>query len=213
MNKKEIIVFDTGSGAYFIAQKLRDKIKNIKFKVITDKENAPYGNKTDRQILESITKKLHEHLMSHKYCLIACNTATVNVIDDLRIMYPNNIFFGLEPMIKTAGTLSVTRNIVMLATESTKKSARYLGLVKKYTKDLAVHSPNTSHWATLIDNQQSIDLTETLDIIKKFNCDIVILGCSHYLAIESQLNNESGLIVLEPSDAVAKVILNYLQYL
>jgi glutamate racemase len=213
MNKKEILVFDTGAGAYLISDKLKHKIKGVRFKVITDKKNAPYGNKTDKEILSLITKILSPNLKEHKYCIIACNTATVNVIDDLRVMYPNNVFFGVEPMIKTARLVSKTKNIMILATESTKKSNRYLKLTAKYGSDLRIFSPDTSAWASLIDSNNKIDLEDTFRMIEDNNCDTVILGCTHYLKIEDQLIEKyPELNVLEPSQALSNVILNRIQY-
>lgn len=213
MNKKEILVFDTGAGAYLISDKLKLQIKGVEFKVITDKKNAPYGNKTDREILNLITKALSPDLEDHKYCIIACNTATVNVIDDLRAMHPNNVFFGVEPMIKTAQLISKTRNVMILATESTKKSNRYLNLISKYELDLNLMSPNTSNWAGLIDSNKEIDLEDAFRMIEDHNCDTVILGCTHYLKIENQLIKKyPKLNVLEPSQALSNVILNRIQY-
>jgi glutamate racemase len=212
LKENEIIVFDTGSGARFIVDRLEKHLEQLKFKIVTDRDNAPYGSKTDKDILSLITKKLEPHLKQNKYCVIACNTATVNVIDDLRIIYPENIFFGIEPMIKTADKISKSRNVLLLATEATKKSNRFKRLKHKFGKDLNLISVDTSGWATEIDNGLDVDLSEAIMAYEDNNCDTIILGCSHYLGLDQRLRNvfpES--IILEPSDALAKVIKARLQ--
>ena len=210
-NRKEILIFDTGSGAKFIASRLRVLLPNVDFKIITDPENAPYGNRADSEILSLIVDKLDAKLKQFSMCVIACNTATVNVIEDLRTLYPGNVFFGIEPMIKTASAISETRKVIILATEATKKSSRYKHLVDRYGHDLNILSPDTSGWASEIDANTEVDLTETKELAKLNDCDVVILGCSHYLAIENELKEElPGVAILEPSRALADVIKGYL---
>ncbi len=214
MNKdlKKIIVFDTGTGADLISIRLKSELKNLDFSIVTDQGNAPYGSKTDREILSLIDHKLKPHLKKHKMCVIACNTATVNVIKSLREMYPENIFFGIEPMIKTAEKISKTRRVLMLATEATKRSARYEYLLKEFKKDLEVLTIDTSGWAKHIDNGQEVDITEAIALCKKKQCDVIILGCSHYLALENKFKEQiPNIATLEPSIALARVISARLQ--
>lgn len=211
-NLKKIVIFDTGSGAELISARLKHELNCLDFIIVTDIDNAPYGSKTDSEILRLIDRKLKPHLQEHKMCVIACNTATVNVIESLREMYPDNIFLGIEPMIKTAEKISKTRRVLMLATEATKQSTRYKYLLKEFKKDLEVLTINTSGWAKHIDDGQEVDITKTVALCKEKQCDVIILGCSHYLALEDKFKEQiPNIITLEPSIALAKVISARLQ--
>lgn len=92
---------------------------------IIDKENFPYGDRSEDEILVLTDKAIRHYVGRIDAIVLACNTATATAIDKLRIKYPKQIFVGFEPMLKTAASLTKTNEVMILATSATKNTKRY----------------------------------------------------------------------------------------
>lgn len=137
-----------------------------------------------------------------------CNTATAAALSYLRESYPDVLFVGFEPMIKPASQQSVSRKVTLLSTRATAASRRTHDLVEKYGADLKIFKPNTLGWATKIDRLETDDiyLDEVVDTINR-GSDIIIIGCTHYIALIPKLRNLfPNINILEPTEAVARTI-------
>ncbi len=197
-------VFDTGAGGRLVADRLKKLLPNCRFTVVNDAAHAPYGGRPEAEIIR-FTDNAIQPLLPCQYIVIACNTATVTAIKTLRQKYPDNIFIGFEPMIKTAAQVSQKRHITLLATDATKQSSRLKELIRQYAADFIIDEPDTHDWARKIDAEQvdQIQLSEVARSIES-GSDTIVIGCTHYLAIEKQLRGRfRGVAILEPTKAVA----------
>ena len=211
--KSKIIVFDTGSGGRFFAQKLQAALTNMaKVEPVIDSSHAPYGLRSQQEIIELTETALSPHLISLSrrpdLTILACNTATVYAIDYLRLHYPDHLFVGFEPMIKTAAQRSKTHAIAVLATPATLRSLRYQKLKSHYASNLKVYEPDCRDWARLIDLGQFnfSALQHSLSPIMRQPVDQIVLGCTHYLAIQNQIRQ------LLPQAAVLDPTLPIIRY-
>jgi glutamate racemase len=113
-------------------------------------------------------------------------------------------------MLKPAATLTKTNNIAVLATTGTLKSKRYLDLKTKWASKLNVIEPDCSTWAELIESGRisEIDIKATVQPLIKTGVDVIVLGCTHYHWIKQQIidSADSNVVILEPSDSIAKRI-------
>ena len=57
-------VFDSGIGGFTILEKLKEILPKEKFLYYADRDNVPYGNKTDEELLE-ITSGIVEGLKKY----------------------------------------------------------------------------------------------------------------------------------------------------
>lgn len=201
-------VFDTGRGGEFVAKKLRARFPEHQFDVINDMEHAPYGEKSEPEIITLTEAALQPLLKSCTIIVIACNTATASAIEHLRERYPSHFFIGFEPMIKPASILTKSRHITLLATHATASSKRTQELIAKYAEGLTIDIPETYGWARAIDNNaaDSIDLTKVQKSVAT-GSDTIILGCTHYTALEDRLRDLTpSAAIIEPTPAVAEQI-------
>ena len=121
-NKNPIGLFDSGVGGTSIWKEVHALLPNESTIYLADSKNAPYGQKTQEEIIE-LSKKNTAFLLENncKLIIVACNTATTNAIKVLRATY-DIPFIGIEPAIKPAALHSKTQKIGILATQGTLNS-------------------------------------------------------------------------------------------
>lgn len=202
-------VFDSGIGGKALALSLGKVFPEATITVVDDHANVPYGSKTRQQII-TLTDTAIQPLIAQQcdVIIIACNSATMAAIDELRRRYPFQQFIGLEPMVKPAAALTKTGTIAVCATPATLGSARYNWLKDAYASDITVLEPDCSNWAYMIEHNQ-IDKAEIEKIVT--NCcdagaDVIVLGCTHYHWIKNEVTKAAGdrAVILEPSTAIAR---------
>lgn len=204
-------VFDSGIGGKAIAKQLRIDFPKDKIILIDDKKNVPYGSK-DTNTICRLTDKAIQPLLKERcqIVVLACNTATAAAIDWLREKYTETLFVGLEPMIKTANKTTKTGVVSVCATPATLASKKY-NLHKKHYPDLTILEPDCSEWAYMIEHNKmnkKIIQNTIEDLIQK-NADTIVLACTHYHWIESDISNiVSGRAkILQPSEAISRRVL------
>lgn len=206
---EKIGVFDSGRGGRLVADRLQQLLPHYEYVVVNDSAHVPYGTRKREEII-SLTDHAIQPLLRHcPIIVIACNTVTTAAIQVLRARYPKTKFVGLEPMIKPANTLSHTGHITMLATPYTLASSRYLELTKLYAPQLIIDEPVTGDWPLLIEAENANMIN--LDAVRascEAGSDVVVLGCTHYLALTTRLRAilPDGVTILEPSEAIARQI-------
>ena len=200
-------VFDTGAGGRLVGEQLRRILPHHEYTIVNNLAHAPYGDKPEDEIL-ALTDAAIQPLLDCDKIILACNTATAAAIDTLRQRYPRLTFIGFEPMIKPAAHLTRTGRVTLLATAATKRSRRLKKLIDDYAAGLTIDVPDTTDWAKRIDQgyPEAISLEEVARSVAQ-GSDVIILGCTHYLALKDRLNQEfPHCTILEPSMAIARVI-------
>jgi glutamate racemase len=202
---KRIGVFDSGIGGAEFAKALKSRHPDFLIKVVHDKKNIPYGDKSPRAI-QKLTDFAIQPLIGADAIVIACNTATAYAIDFLRTKYPGQKFVGFEPGIKVAREKTKSDAIAVLATPATLKSSRYIALKQAYGNGLTIYEPNVSTWASQIEHK-SISWISIKKLIKELtsqNVDCIILGCTHYHLLADNLQEFAGknVHIITPTSAV-----------
>ncbi|HSW91204.1 MAG TPA: hypothetical protein VLG09_00980, partial [Candidatus Saccharimonadales bacterium] len=100
-------VFDSGIGGKAIAEALSYSFPDATIITVNDAKNVPYGDKTPNEVI-TFTDNAIQPLLEQQcdIIILACNTATAIAIDILRNRYPAQKFIGIEPMIKTAASIT-----------------------------------------------------------------------------------------------------------
>ena len=167
---------------------VKQLLPEAEYKYIGDKENCPYGEKTDAELME-ITRRHVETLKNWgaRIIVIACNTATTRCIERLRQEYPELEFVGTEPAIKLAAETGAKRILVM-ATPGTIESERTARLMEEYgrarQKIRLLACPGL---ADAIEADANIEEKLTDLLIKVPEPEVVVLGCTHYSLIKSEI--------------------------
>ena len=178
---------------------------------VADSVNAPYGNKSEEEILDLASRVIEFLLTQHvKLIVAACNTITVSCIDRLRQAYPQIEIVGVVPAIKTAVALSKRKKIGVLATERTAKSSYQHELIKKFARKCEGITVGTNKFVPLIERGEEGQIREVLlSVLKPFikhEIDVVVLGCTHYPLIADLIQEELGREVrlIDSGEAIAR---------
>ncbi|GAA5095391.1 glutamate racemase [Wohlfahrtiimonas larvae] len=188
---------------------------------IADTAHLPYGLKTHDYIHDRV-EKLTRYLIDthHIDCLvIACNTATAISAEKLRKQMPDFPIIGIEPAIKPAALASKNKAIAILATTSMINNPRLTRLINEFASDVNVSKIPADHWVTLVEQgifngpQARAIIHNTLQSVKNLPIDQLILGCTHFPFLESELRSilNTDIVLVNPAAAVAKHTLHCLE--
>ncbi len=210
LNNNPIGLFDSGIGGTSIWSAINKLMPNENTVYLADSKNAPYGQKSKKEIVE-LSKKNTELLLDLgcKIIVIACNTATTNAIKELRAKY-NVPFIGIEPAIKPAANNSKTQTIGILATAGTLNSELFNKNLEQFQETKIIEQIG-HNLVQLIENGK-INSPETTQLLKQYlkpmidkNIDFLVLGCSHYPYLIPQISKilPSHIRIIDSGEAVA----------
>lgn len=228
--KKSIVVLDSGIGGLHILKECIKLISNYNFIYVADTVNAPYGNKSKKELIRIADKLISE--LNEEYnpdiFVLACNSLTVNCINFLRDKYKKE-FVGIEPALKQAKLNG--GDTIIFATQTTLKSYHKLNIkctkqLKREHKEqnLRYYNKDKVYKIFIPDLPSKIDencndlevLIPTLE--KQFvnpvykNVNNLVLGCTHFIAIKPQLKEILGEVqIFDGAIPVAKRLQSLLQ--
>jgi glutamate racemase len=188
-------VFDSGIGGLSILKALRAEMPHESFVYFADSAHNPYGEKPEAFVVErslAITQQLiHEHRI--KALVVACNTATAAAIHILRAEHPGLPIIGVEPALKPAVAISITKRIAVLATRGTLHSAKFQTLLASLhgqaefictpcdgLAELIERSADTQNAINSIAAHACFNWPKATFGIKNGEIDTLVLGCTHY---------------------------------
>ena len=139
---KSIYVFDSGVGGLTVLHQALKLLPLERYTYYADVKNSPYGNKSSEQVKKIIIDAFEDiDPKGVKACVIACNTATSIVVDELRTKYDYPII-GMEPAVKPALTIAGKKKIILLATELTLKEQKLKRLISSLNaEEQIIHIP------------------------------------------------------------------------
>lgn len=229
--KTKIGFFDSGMGGTTIFNAVKNLLPDEEYFYIADSKNCPYGEKSDEELREIVTKNTEELInWGAKIIVIACNTATVKCIDYLREKYPEITFVGTEPAIKLAASTDA-KNILVLATPGTVQSERAHQLLQENQKfgqrinllacpGLADTIENTlkfddKYQALPLMNEEKLVIAHKLyELFADVNDtpNVVVLGCTHYSLIKPEIQNFfPNATLIDGSEGIAHQVENVLK--
>lgn len=205
-------LFDSGVGGTSIFMEIHRLLPLEHTIYLADSKNAPYGKRSKEEIIE-LSIKNTEHLLNRncKLIVVACNTATTNAIQELRLKYKIPIL-GIEPAIKPAALNSKSKIIGILATRGTLSSELFAKTSEAYAKNIEVIEVVGNGLVEAIENGEK-DSKETYKLLEslvkpllKKGIDYLVLGCSHYPYLIPQLQTllPINVKIIDSGEAVAK---------
>lgn len=111
-------VFDSGIGGLNVLKRAVKTLPNERFIYFGDNENAPYGNKSESQLIDLAQNAANVLLKRNvKAIVVACNTVSSCVFEMLKSTSPVPIIPTLPPIIKNK-----TKRTLLMCTPNTAKS-------------------------------------------------------------------------------------------
>lgn len=189
MNDAPIGVFDSGIGGLSVLRHIRTQLPYENLLYFADSGFAPYGDKTEQQVIErsfAITAFLLQHQI--KALAIPCNTATAASIRLLREEYPTLPIVGVEPGLKPAAGLTKTGTVGVLATARTLASTKFQLLSEQVSTTTGVRVlPQACVGLADQVEKGEINSLATAAMLRRYvlplinqGADTLVLGCTHY---------------------------------
>lgn len=212
----DFVFLDSGIGGIPYMTCLLEREKNASCLYVADSANFPYGEKTHQQVVDSVS------VLVAKICkafnpgviVLACNTISVNALESLREKFPHVQFVGTVPAIKLAASLSKKRRLGLLATKATCENPYNLELQKKFASDCQlIKRPDPElisfieHKAFTASREECLQaIKPAVDFFKAQDCDLMILGCTHFLNIKDFFQEACGasIQVVDSVDGVVR---------
>lgn len=213
MSEAPVGVFDSGVGGLSVLGEIRRLLPNESLLYVADCGHIPYGEKTPefiRQRCAIIANFLHHQ--GAKALVVACNTATVAGVADLRRDYPHWPIVGMEPAVKPAAAATRSGIVGVLATTGTLQSAKFAALLDRFATDVQVITQPCPGLVELIEagDLQSPALRQLLqgyvEPLLAAGCDTLILGCTHYPFLKPLLKHmvPAHISLIDTGAAVAR---------
>lgn len=213
----KIGVFDSGIGGRSVADAIENALPSAEVIFVNDSKHVPYGNKTPEQLYGYVLPILEDLVdQGCQVIVIACNTVTTTLIEDLRAALPVPLV-AVEPMVKPAAEMTKTGTVAVCATPTTLASNRYAWLKNTYAKNVSIIEPDCSDWTRMIEDN-TVDeqkISERIEQAIEQGADVIVLGCTHYHWIEELINKLAAgrATVIQPEQALVAQLKKVLEQL
>ena len=211
-NCSSIGIFDSGVGGLSIAKEIRNLLPHEDLIYYADSYYCPYGEK-DPAVIKERVFSICDFLISQgaKLLVVACNTASIVSLDDLRRHYQVPAV-GVEPAVKPAVNATKTGTIGVLATSVTLSGDRFSSLVNRFCSKTKVITQPCPGLVELVEAGKT-DGTEAKEMLSQYlqplfsqKADTIVLGCTHYPFLRPLIEKMAGpdVTVIDTGKAVAR---------
>lgn len=216
--ERPILVFDSGIGGLTVLREARVLMPDRRFVYIADDAGFPYGGWEEEALRARIVTLFGGFIATHdpEIAVIACNTASTLVLDDLRRAYPSVPFVGTVPAIKPAAERTSSGLVSVLATPGTVKRAYTRDLIQSFATQCHVRLVGADQLASIAEAHiRGEKIDEALVVEQIAPCfvekdgrrtDIVVLACTHYPFLANVFRRLAPWPVdwLDPAEAIAR---------
>ena len=187
-------LFDSGVGGLTVARAIARKLPKENIIYFGDTAHLPFGEKSSDAI-KTFSLKICQHLIKNgaKAIVIACNSASSVAFDYLQERINVPIFNVIDPLIDELQKLK-PKGIGVWGTHATINSQVYKHKLEKSLPGTPTYSLATPLLVPLIEeNHLNGEITESiiqyyLQESKINNIDHLVLACTHYPLIASQIS-------------------------
>jgi glutamate racemase len=212
MSAAPIGIFDSGAGGLSILSGIRQLLPAEQLLYVADSAYTPYGPKGQACILARCEYIVQFFLQRGvKAIVVACNTATAAAIAELRARHGLPII-GMEPAVKPAAAATRSGVVGVLATQGTIGSEKFLHLKNRFNDAVEFVTSACPGLVQEIERPQP-DLPALRALLQQFidpmlaqGADTLVLGCTHYSLIRSEIQAVAGpeVQIIDAGDAVAR---------
>lgn len=203
----KIGLFDSGIGGLTVLAQLVKYIPNAEYFYVADTLNAPFGTKTQDQILRISLRVINFLQRIGVDCIVtACNTADASIRAakiDLQVPYFGILDFEIPENLKKAA---------VIATKFTAESGVYSKILRSKGVEKIIEIPCQSF--VKIVEQDLMDspiadqeIENCIGILRNTDFSTLILGCTHFPFLASRIKDHfPELNVFDPAQTVAKKV-------
>lgn len=197
--KQPIGIIDSGVGGLTVAKEVMRQLPNENIIYLGDTARCPYGPRPAEEV-KAFTWEMSKFLLSKdiKMLIIACNTATAVVLDEIRNELSIPVLGVISPGARAAIKKTGSHRIGVIGTDGTIKSRAYETALKQINRRTVVHGLACPKFVPLVESGEYEGplaekiVIETLQPLVNKDLDTLILGCTHYPLLEPLVKNVMG---------------------
>ena len=221
MINRPIGVIDSGVGGLTVAIEIMRQLPHETIYYIGDTARCPYGPRPVEEV-KQFTWEMTRHLLRYdiKMLVIACNTATAAVLDEIREALDIPVIGVIHPGARAAIKMSKHFRIGVLGTIGTIKSRAYEKALHSINKNVKIFPLACPKFVPLVESGEYHSamakkiVAETLLPLKDKQLDTLILGCTHYPLLEPIISSFMGenVAVISSGEETAREVSAILHY-
>lgn len=191
MEKEWILVYDSGNGGKWTLDCLKKELPNENFLFFMDKTHCPYGNKSVSKLKKIVTTNIQKlrKIYNIKLVVIACNTISSMMSSYLKQTFYDLPFVFVFPYITKE---ILKKPTLILATKNTIKYNTEIARVSKLKNVFVAGFPTLAKKIDDADGNYDMlqpYLDKKLFKFRRKKLDNVVLGCTHFNYIKTQLQS------------------------
>jgi glutamate racemase len=197
MRSPTILVFDSGVGGLTVFREIARARPDACFVYAADDALFPYGKIPEGELVARVVGLMEGFIATHRpdLVVIACNTASVQVLSALRARFPQP-FVGTVPAIKPACAASLSKHVSVLGTEATVTREYTHALIRNFGEGCDLTLVGSGRLAALAEAALAGETVADEEILAEIapcfvadgaeRTDTIVLACTHYpLLLES----------------------------
>ena len=216
-------MFDSGIGSLSIIRELRREIPYEDLLYLADKVHFPYGAKSQAELRGIIVNTIN-YLRRYKpkLVVVASNTPSVQVLEDVRRTITDISIIGVRPPLKEAVRLTKKKHIGIMATEGMIRSREFENQIRREVpQHILVTRFNASPIIELIEHGVHLENERrTFNVISRVlgdsvdeKIDVITLSSTHLPFVKRYLNSLLPTVrFIDPAQIVAKDIRKFLTF-
>ena len=219
MDLRPIGVFDSGLGGLTVVKEIKRLLPNESIVYLGDTARVPYGTRSKKTVTEFSLQNIRFLLNKKVKCIvIACNTSSALAYTRIKIETSVPTFDVIGPGVRAALSNGLVKKIGVIGTRATIGSHAYKKAIHKGSSKASILEVACPLFVPLIEEGelkgQLIEYTvdKYLKPFIQMKIDILILGCTHYPLIKSQLLKKLKKIrIVDSGKTAAKELSIYLE--
>jgi len=213
-------MMDSGVGGLTVAKAIMCQMPHEPIIYFGDTARCPYGPRSPEEIRQfawEVIRFLQQFPL--KMLVIACNTVTATMLDEVRQVLPIPVIGVISPGVRAALRQTKNGRIGVIGTQGTIRSRAYERQLRQQNPDLHIVSLACPSFVPLVE-QGHFRTPEAEQVVKQSlrplldeQLDTLILGCTHYplLAPVIQRVMGDGVTLISSAAETAKEVYDYLQ--
>ncbi len=203
MDRRPIGVFDSGVGGLTVFKQIKKFLKDESVVYLGDTKHLPYGDKSKEAIIRFSVENA-KFLVKHdvKAIVVACNSASSVAVETLREMFKIPIIDVIEPTVECISK-NPPSSVLIIGTIRTISSGVFAKKVSSISKDIRVFGKACPLFVPFVEEGAFIDkstyLYKSLQsaiayYLEEFKGSVnsIVLGCTHYPLIKSEILDFMG---------------------
>jgi glutamate racemase len=198
-NEQPIGFIDSGVGGLTVVKEALKQLPNENILYLGDTARCPYGPRPAQQVIQ-FTWEMTQFLQKKniKMLVIACNTATAVALEKIKTTLDIPVVGVILPGSRAAIKATKTKQIGVIGTEGTIKSASYKRVIVQKMPTANITSLACPKFVPIVESNQfqtSVAkkiVAESLRPFTKQKVDTLILGCTHYPLLRPIIQNVMG---------------------